>query len=125
MGFKIKSGKSAGVKSGIYPAVVFELRNRKTRYGPATLIEFEITSENENGIHIDGYFPGTITPKNKFGRMLQNMGIDPDLADGLDSDDLKGRPVLIRVGPTQGIRYSFQGVRDTVPFEKTKAEVIS
>ena len=52
------------------------------------------------------------------------MGIDPELADGLDSDDLKGKPVLIRVGATQGIRYSFQGVRDTVPFETKKAEVI-
>jgi len=117
MGIKIKTKQSGGIASGIYPAIIFELRNRKTRYGPATLIEFEITSENEKGIHIDGMFPGAVTPKNKFGRLLRNIGIDPELANNIDSDELKGKKVLIRVTGKQGKRYIFQSVNDTIPFD--------
>jgi len=115
MGLKIRSGQPIMIPPGRYPARLSDIRATTTRYGGALVVVFEIDSPDYEGESIDGMFPREITPRNKLGRLVANVGLSVDSGQALEASELIGAPIGVVVNNKQGRAYTFAAVVDTYP----------
>ena len=97
------------LKSGVYPAVVVEVRAVETRFG--TQLEWRFRLEDEGGHTVRGFSSTAYTPKSKLARWVQAcLG---ELPEELDTGRLAGTACRVELD-AEG---EYPRVREVLPPE--------
>lgn len=133
MGIKLKRKEaSSRVDPDIYKAVIAGVAPQEnSKFGPTLIWKFKIKDPAFDGELLDGdiYLYGmtgqewTGSPKANITKLFKALGIDGDVGDELDLDELIGRPLRIVVKDNVKDDMTYSKVDDYMKLTKKKAKV--
>src|SRR3990172_3804652 len=102
--FTVDEGGLPLIPEGEYKAVFTKYEEKKAlAYGDALRIDFEIKEGDFSGTVINTLVSEKLSPKSRFGKLVSALTGQPLKAkDGVDLDELLGKPCSIVVGTTEG-----------------------
>src|SRR3972149_5287990 len=102
--FTVDEGGLPLIPEGEYKAVFTKYEEKKAlAYGDALRIDFEIKEGDFNGTVLNTLVSERLSPKSRFGKLVSALTGQPLKAkDGVDLDELLGKPCSIVVGTTEG-----------------------